>query len=368
MAAEAVTKATRAFKRLTARANLLTCPISGDLIVNAVLLNGQSYDCAALMRYSDSLTRAGLPCTCPVNRTPLQIGDIAPNPQFAHLVEEFVATVTEEAAEDTSPGAREQWKDLLDDCARWTQARTGAADAATVPAAEIETASDAAPSSGPEPVRQYSYSEPEPMETRRLSSYSPTSPSYRPPVDPAESEDDETIPTTPVPPIHTGTNGTNGTNGTGGSQRSPPVIELEDSDDEQASGATGTSDGASGPSDGASGASGSALLGCIVSLRHEPDRRAGIVTGKEGSTITLCTFIGSIVNAQEEQIQPAPVKIHDTVKILSGPLAHKTGVWRAVTGDGEGVVVLADSSVHDPIARNIQFVPLAACAPIRGAN
>ena len=347
--ADAVTKATRALKRLAARAKFFTCPISGDLIVNAVLLNGQRYDCDALMRYNDSCTRADQPCKCPVNRTQLQIGDIVPDPQFAQLVEEFVATVTEEAAEDTSPGAREQWADLLDDCARWTQARTGAA-----------------PSSGPEPVRQYSYSEPEPMETTRLSSYSPTSPSYHPPVDPAESEDDETIPTTPIPPIHTGTNGTNGTNGTGGSHRSPPVIELEDSDDEQASGATGTSDGASNGASGASdGASGSALLGCFVSYKREPDSRVGIVTGKEGSAITICTYIGAIIHAQEEQIQPAPVRIYDKVKILSGPLAHKTGVLRALTGDGCGVVVLADSSIHDP---NIKFVPLAACAPIRGAN
>ena len=353
--ADAVTKATRAFKRLTARAKFFTCPISGDFIVNAVLLNGQRYDCAALMRYNDSCTRADQPCKCPVNRTPLQIGDIVPDPQFAQLVEELVATVTEEAAEDTSPGAREQWADLLDDCARWTQARTGAA-----------------PSSGPEPVRQYSYSEPEPMETTRLSSYSPTSPSYHPPVDPAESEDDETIPTTPIPPIHTGTNGTggtNGTNGTGGSHRSPPVIELEDSDDEQASGATGTSDGASGPSDGPSdGASGSALLGCFVSYKHEPDSRVGIVTGKEGTAITLLSFTGSIIYAQGENIQPAPVKIYDTVKIISGPLAHKTGVLRALTGTGEGVVVLADSSVHDPIDPIIKFVPLDACAPILSAN
>ena len=99
--ADAVTKATRAFKRLTARASLFTCPISGDLIVNAVLLNGQRYDCDALMRYNDSCTRADQPCKCPVNRTQLQIGDIVPDPQFAQLVEEFVATVTEEAAEDT---------------------------------------------------------------------------------------------------------------------------------------------------------------------------------------------------------------------------------------------------------------------------
>ena len=78
--------------------------------------------------------------------------------------------------------------------------------------------------------------------------------------------------------------------------------------------------------------------------------------------------MGTIINAQEESIQPAPVRIQDKVKILSGPLAHKTGRLRALTGDGYGVVELADSRVHDPIDPVIKFVPLAACAPILSAN
>jgi hypothetical protein len=317
-------KTRKAVEKYTARATLFTCPLSRCLIVNAVLFNGQRYERADLDGYIDFCKIRRLPCMCPTTRAEMRACDIAPDPQFAQIVEEFVKEVTAKAAKDSS---REQWADLLDDCTRWTQAKAGA---------------------GAAPAQPYSYSEPEPIVTRRTSIHSPTSPVYSD-TDDAMPEDDNT----PTTPVYTG------------AQQDSAIV-LEDSDDEQPR----ESNGPSGPSgSGTSVASGDAdspLIGCIVSYTHDPERRAGIVSEKRGTAITLSTFTGSIVQAQEEHIQPAPVRIYDTVKILSGPLAHKTGVLRATTGTGEGVVVLADGIDHDS-GRN-QFVPLAACAPILGSN
>jgi hypothetical protein len=325
--AQSAEKTRRAVEKYTARAILYTCPLSRCLIVNAVLVNGQRYELDDLKEYIDFRKRRRLPCTCPATRAELRAGDIVPDPQFAQIVEEFVKEVTAKAAKDSS---REQWADLLDDCTRWTQAKAGA---------------------GAAPTQPYSYSEPEPIVTRRTSIHSPTSPVYSD-TDDVMPEDDNT----PTTPVYTG------------AQQDSAIV-LEDSDDEQPRESNGAS-GPSGPSgSGTSVASGDAdspLIGCIVSYTHDPERRAGIVSEKRGTAITLSTFTGAIVQAQEEHIQPAPVRIYDTVKILSGPLAHKTGVLRATTDTGEGVVVLADGIGHDS-GRN-QFAPLAACAPILGSN
>ena len=318
--AESAEKTRRAVDKYTARANLYTCPISRCLIVNAVLVNGQRYERDDLVRFIEFRTSSRLPCTCPATRATLQTGDLVPDPQFAQIVEGFVNEVTAKAAKDTS---REQWADLLDDCTRWTQARAG---------------------TGAAPTQPYSYSEPEPLVTGTRSIYSPTSPTYNPAArDDADMPEDDYTPTTPV---YTG------------AQRDSAIV-LEDSDDEQASGANEPRE-SSGAAE-ASGAADFALIGCIVSDTREPGSRLAVIS-KDGAAITLFSLSSStIVYAQEVHIQPAPVLIDDTVKIITGPLAHQTGKLRGITRAGQGVVMLTDSS-------QINLVPLASCAPLLRSN
>jgi hypothetical protein len=83
------------------------------------------------------------------------------------------------------------------------------------------------------------------------------------------------------------------------------------------------------------------------------------VIEKEGSNVTLLAPTGFLIHTQEENIQPAPVRIDDTVRILSGPLAHKTGRLCGLRGTtGDGFVTLTGSG-------EIKLVPLTACAPLQ---
>jgi hypothetical protein len=81
------------------------------------------------------------------------------------------------------------------------------------------------------------------------------------------------------------------------------------------------------------------------------------VIEKEGHNVTLLAPTGFLIHTQEENIQPAPVRIDDTVRILSGPLAHKTGRLCGLR-TGDGFVTLTGSG-------EIKLVPLAACAPLQ---
>ena len=344
---EAAAKTRRAVDKYTARAALFACPISRGLIVSAVLVNQHRYDHEALLEFIRFRKSEGLPCTCPATRATLHIDDLAPDPQFAQLIEDFVAEVTAKAAKAAS---REPWADLLDDCARWTQARLqsgtqrpgtqrsgtqSAAPAAPAAAQQTERATDAVA------TQQYSYTEPELMvtaRTARLSRLSPISPVYED-ADDYMPEGDS--PTTPIPSL---------TNGANGAQRDSAIV-IEDSDDA----AQTAAQTAASP---ASAASPFALMGCVVAFKYyEPHRRAGLVIEKEGSNVTLLAPTGFLIHTQEENIQPAPVMIDETVRILSGPSAHKTGRLCGLRGT-EGFVTLTGSS-------EIKLVPLAACAPLQ---
>jgi hypothetical protein len=355
-AVEAVAKTSRAVDKYTARLALFACPITRDLMLRPVLANGQRYDHEALLAHINFCTSNGLPVTCPLTRATLSLDNIVHDPQFAQLIEDFVAEVTAKAAKAAS---REPWADLLDDCARWTQARIQAGTqmpGTQMPGTQRPGTQSAAPAAQPTALaqqteraadavatQQYSYTEPEPMVTERtdrLARYSPTSPVYHSADD--DMPDDDS-PTTPIPSVTSGANGANGT------QRDSAIV-IEDSDDAAQTAAQTT----------ASTAPAFALMGCVVAFKdYEPDRRAGLVIEKEGSNVTLLAPTGFLIHTQEENIQPAPVRIDDTVRILSGPLAHKTGRLCGLRGTtGEGFVTLTGSG-------EIKLVPLATCAPLQ---
>ena len=99
-----------------------------------------------------------------------------------------------------------------------------------------------------------------------------------------------------------------------------------------------------------------------MSDTRDPGSRLAVIR-KDGAEITLFSlFTSAIVRAQEEHIQPAPVLISGRVKIISGPLAHKTGrlIARSITGDL--LISLAAGSSE------ISSVPPSACAPLLSPN
>ena len=345
---KAKTKTERKVQELTDEAeDLIMCPISRSPIVDAVRVNGHLFERKSIESHIQS---RGGSAMHPITRVD-KITQESIFTDFGHasLVESFFKRVAKRAAKHT-----EAYAELQAMAVAWTKDREQLA-------VERGTERERAKST-PEPMPYYSptspaYSPTSPNYSPTSPNYSPTSPAYSP-LGPAAA------PRTSAPAP---TNAPNTANGASGrpTQRPDlyadiPLIEIEDSDDEQASGANGAN-GAPSESNRASGSdafAAFALMGCVVSFKdYEPNRRAGLVIEKRGADITLLAPTGNPVHTQQEHIQPAPVQINDTVKVISGPLAHKTGRLLGITGT-DGFVDLAATN-------EIKRVPLAACAPLQ---
>ena len=373
------TKTEKKAQELTEEAeDLLMCPISRSPIVDAVRVNGHLFDRGSIESHIES---CGGSAMHPITRDRITRASIFTDFGHASLVESFFKRVAKGAAKGAAKDP-EAYAGLQAMAVAWTKERAQLAVERAAAAERTRTAPMPL-RPGPEPMPYYSATSPayspaySPTSPNYSPNYSPTSPAYSPtspnysPTSPAYS------PTSPAyspmgpaaaprPSAPAPTNAPNTANGASGPPtREPdlyadiPLIEIEDSDDEQASGANGAN-GAPSESNRASGSDAFAdfaLTGCVVSFKDdEPNRRAGLVIEQRGADITLLTTAGTFVHTQQERIQPAPVEIDDTVKVVSGPFAHKTGRLLGITGP-DGLVELAATN-------EIKRIPLAACAPL----
>ena len=356
-------------EKLTKKSEDLKCLIGQCLIVHAVISpSGHHYDEGTISRFFDHCRRNGRQTCDPITRKPLNRCDLVRDWKLTKKVEDFVAKVTKEAAEDQSPNAQEQWAPLLDMCTEWHDERAKNPQSAK-PAERAERAERPVVTPAYSPTSPHYRSPTSPDYNPISPSYSPTSPNYDPrsPIHNYHNDREPPSPAhsplySPTPPAYTG------------AQQDSAIV-VEDSDDEQPSESNGTS-----AAHGTSAASGTseadrreaeaaeaaeadfALLGCIVSDTRDPGSRLAVIR-KDGAEITLFSLFNSaIVRAQEEHIQPAPVSIGGMVKIISGPLAHKTGrlIARSITGDL--LISLAAGSSE------ISSVPPSACAPLLNPN
>ena len=358
---KAKTKTEKKVEDLTYEAEGLMCPISHSLIVDAVRVNGHLFERKSIESHIQS---HGVSAMHPITRVDrITQGSIFTDFGHAGLVESLFKRVAKGAAKHP-----EAYADLQAMAVAWTKEREQLAVERAAAAEKTRTA--AMPiRSGPEPMPYYSptspaYSPTSPNYSPTSPNYSPTSPAYSPTSPVYSPTSPNYSPTSPAysPMRPAPTNATSSTNGANGPDlyADIPLVEIEDSDDEQASGANG----ANGAPSGSNLASGSdafaafALMGCVVSVKdYEPNRRAGLVIEKQGDDITLLTHDGIYIHTRQEHIEPAPVKIDDMVKVISGPLAHKTGRL-LVSNDTDGFVKLAATN-------EIKQVPLAACAPLQ---
>jgi hypothetical protein len=361
----------------------LSCPITHDLIVDAVSVpSGHRFEREAIEGYIRS---KGGDAPHPITRgyNTINQASIFTDFQHAGYVDAFVKRVTRSAMKHPEAYTG-QHADLLAKCSTWPEARHAfceqrdAGRAAERTQSTLTAATTTEPQSLPSPatVLTPAYSPTTPAysptspnyDPRSPSYYSPTSPYYSPtspnysPTSPAYS------PMHPADVPHTGTQSTpaptpqaNAANATNGPDfyANIPLIEIQDSDDGEA--------GEAGEADQVPTQS-SHIIGCIVAFTHDDTRqRIGRVIARQvagqSTLLTIRSFLGAIIEADYTAVCPAPIKASDTVKILGPDIDRnrsyigQSGVVYGFRGDSRNnAIVTMDTGANRIFAEG-------ACAP-----